>query len=261
MPCVEPVAFEDRPKAVSLDEADLDVGVVKATDHLVSFVHALNLERGCDTFGGPPPGLYRGDPRDGEPSPMNRIVAIGALVALLVIGSPSPAHAGVRVEHSADAVFVLPERNGTHPAFFVSALRMAWVPEDGSLESPGSVPVTFSISRGECRDPSSLDSCVVTDRGWVGGRFREGDVFEFDEDLSSAHLKVTRKGITHEVRWTATSEHVPVVRAGGCSVPTVATDAGARRGASAKGRVFGHKVETIHAGGSDAELSTIAYTC
>ena len=177
---------------------------------------------------------------------MKRIVALGALIALLV--AAAPAHAGIRVEHRTNAVFILPERNGVHPALFVSALRMAWPPEDGSLDSPGSMPVLWNISRGECWDTDSADSCIVTDRGHVGGRFREGDVFEFDEDLSSAHLKVTRKGITHEVRWTATSDHAPVLRAGGCGVPTVATNAGFRRDASAEGRIFGRRVET--AGGS-----------
>jgi hypothetical protein len=190
---------------------------------------------------------------------MKKIIAIGAFLAILVSGSP--AHAGVRVEHRTNAVFLLPERNGVHPAFFVSALRMAWPPEDGSLDSPGSVPVLWGISRGECRNADDLDSCIVTDSGYVGGRFREGDVFEFDEDLSSAHLKVTRKGITHEVRWTASSDHAPVVRAGGCGVPTVATNAGVQREASAEGRVFGHKVETLDVGGFDAELSSIFYAC
>ena len=190
---------------------------------------------------------------------MKRIIAIGALLAVLVVGSP--AQAGIRVEQRTSAVFVLPERNGIHPAFFVSALRMTVPPEDGSVESPGSVPVLWNISRGECWDAASPDSCIVTNRGWVGGRLREGDVFEFDSDLSSAHLKVTRRGITHEVTWSATSDQVPVLRAGGCGLPTVATDAGVRRDASAEGRIFGHKVTTLDSGGSDGELSTIGYTC
>ena len=190
---------------------------------------------------------------------MKRIVALGALIALLV--AAAPAHAGIRVEHRTNAVFILPERNGVYPAFFVSALRMAWPPEDGSVDSPGSMPVLWNISRGECETADNLDSCVVTDRGHVGGRFRDEDVFEFDEDLSSAHLKVTRKGITHEVSWTATSDHAPVLRAGGCGLPTVATNAGVRRDASAQGRIFGHEVRTLDTRGSAAELSTIGYTC
>jgi hypothetical protein len=189
---------------------------------------------------------------------MKRLVLVLALVA--AVTPASPAQAGIRVEHRTSAVFVLPERNGVYPAFFVSALRMAWPPEDGSLDSPGSVPVLWNISRAECLDASSLDSCVFFDRG-IGGRFREGDVFEFDGDLSSAHLKVTRRGITHEVSWTATSDHAPIVRAGGCGLPTVATDVGARRDASAEGRVFGHKVKTLGAGGFAGELSTIGYAC
>lgn len=109
-------------------------------------------------------------------------------------------------------------------------------------------------------DTSSLDSCVMFDRG-IGRRFREGDVFEFDDDLSTAHLKVTRKGITHEVSWTAISDHAPVVQTQRCGLPTVATNAGVRRDASAEGRVFGHKVRTLDAGGFDGELSTIGYSC
>ena len=189
---------------------------------------------------------------------MKRVIAIGALLA--VLGAGSPAQAGIRVEHRTDAVFVLPERNGTHPALFVSALRMAWVPEDGSLESPGSVPVLWGISRGECRDTVSLDSCIMIERG-VGGRFREGDVFEFDEDLSSAYLKVTRKGITHEVRWTATSDHDPIVRTPACDIPPIATEVGTQRAASAQGRVFGRKVATIDARDFDADLSSVSYIC
>src|SRR5688500_4862182 len=100
---------------------------------------------------------------------MKSAVVVLALVAALT--SASPAHAGIRVEHRTRAIFVLPERDGVYPAFFVSALRMAW--PEASLESPGSVPVVFSISRGECSDRAGLDSCIVTDRGWVGGRFRE----------------------------------------------------------------------------------------
>lgn len=190
---------------------------------------------------------------------MRRVIAIGAL--LMVLAAGSPAQAGIRVEHRTDAVFVLPERNGVHQAIWVSALRMAWPPEDGSLGSPGSVPVLWNISRGECRDITSLDSCVVTQSKGIGGRFRDGDVFEFEEDLSSAHLKVTRKGITHEVSWTATSDHAPVAGTQGCGVPTVATHAGVQRTASAKGRVFGHKVETLDARGFDADLSSVFYIC
>src|SRR5687767_2770600 len=107
--------------------------------------------------------------------PMKRVIAIGILLAVIVAGSP--AHAGIRVEHRTSAVFILSKSNGVHRAFFVSALRMAWPPEDGSLDSPGSVPVLWNISRGECRHPASLDSCIVTDSGHIGGRFRQGDVF------------------------------------------------------------------------------------
>jgi hypothetical protein len=189
---------------------------------------------------------------------MKRLALVLALVA--AVAPVSPAKAGIRVEHTARAIFVLPERDGVHPVLSVSALRMVWPPEDGSLESPGSVLVGWSITRGECLDTASLDSCVLSDRG-VRGRFREGDVFEFDEDLESAHLSVTRKGITHEVSWTATSDHAPVVETQGCGLPTVATNAGVRRDASAEGRLFGHKVKTLDAGGFDGELSTIGYSC
>ena len=189
---------------------------------------------------------------------MKRLALVLALVAAVM--PVTPAQAGMRVEHRSSAIFVLPERNGVYPILFVSALRMARPPEDGSLDSPGSVPVLWNISRGECVDASRLDSCVMSDRG-IGGRFREGDVFEFDEDLSSAHLKVTRRGITHEVMWTATSDHAPVLRADGCGIPTVATTAGVRRDASADGRVFGHKMKTLDAGGFDGEISTLGFTC
>jgi hypothetical protein len=188
---------------------------------------------------------------------MKRLVIVSVLVAALM--GVSTAHAGIEVDHRTDAIFVLPKRNGVHPAFWVSALRMA-SPAATDPDSPGSAPVLWNISRAECMDTTSLDSCVFIDRG-IGGRFREGDFFEFDEDLSSAHLKVTRRGFTHEVTWTATSDHEPLVRTGGCGLPTVATNAGVRRDASAEGLVFGHKVKTLDAGGFDGELSTVAYAC
>lgn len=190
---------------------------------------------------------------------MKRLALVLALIAAVM--PISPAQAGIRVEHRTDAVFVLPKRNGVHQVFWVSALRMAWPPEDGSLDSPGSVPVLWSITRGECRNTTSLDPCVVTQSRSIGGRFRDGDIFEFDEDLSSAHLKVTRRGITHEVRWTATSDHAPIVRTPPCGVPPVDTQVGTQRVATAKGRVFGHKMETIDARGFDADLSSIFYSC
>lgn len=189
---------------------------------------------------------------------MRRIAVILTVLAALM--PASNAHAGIRVEHRTHAVFVLPEKNGVHPALFVSALRMAG--PEASLDSPGSVPVLFHIGWGECSNPGSLDSCIVTDRGdSIGGRFRDGDVFEFDEDLSTAHLRVTRKGITHDVRWAATSDPTPVVRAGGCGLPTVATEFGVQREAVARGRVFGHKVRTLDSGGFDATLTSVAFTC
>jgi hypothetical protein len=190
---------------------------------------------------------------------MKRLVIVSVLVAALM--GVSTAQAGIRVEHRTDAVFVLPKHNGVHQVFWVSALRMAPFPPEVSIDSPGSVPVLWNISRGECRDTTSLDSCAVTQSKSIGGRFRDGDIFEFEEDLSSAHLKVTRHGVTHEVSWTATSDHFPIVRTDGCGIPTVATTAGVRRAASAEGRVFGHKMRTLDAGGFDGELSSLAFTC
>ena len=179
-----------------------------------------------------------------------------AVVAVLAVvtGIPSSALAGIRVEHVADAVFVLGERDGEYPALFVDAHRMSGYRTDTVV---GSLNIGFSIRRGTCVEPDDLTSCVLTDqRRPVVGNFRNGDVFEIEDDLSSARLRLTRHGVTHTVRWRATSEARPVVRDVDCGVIPIGSGIGFDRAAAARGRVFGRRVST-----SVAFLETVGYSC
>lgn len=182
------------------------------------------------------------------------------LVALIAVGvAATPARAGIRIEHRAQAIFMLPERNGSHPAFFVDALRMSGYKGGFSV---GSLNIGFGITRGVCLDRHDVDSCMITDKSRsVGGNFRKRDVFEFEDDLTSARLVVTRKGITHRVTWSATSDPAPVVRDVDCGLVPVGTGVGAMRTAKAKGRVFGHSVTSVGSSRLPTSLDTVAYTC
>lgn len=179
-----------------------------------------------------------------------------ALVGL-ALAAP-PAHAGIRVEHRASAVFVMPERDGVHPAIFVSATRMSGLVDTDP--TVGSMNIGFVIHEGECFAPDDLDSCVIGDRDRsAGGNFRDGDVFEFDDDLGYAHLKVRRKGFTHKVTWRASSERTATISDITCGVVPAGVAAGLEREAEASGRVFGRSLRGATL--LSSSLSTVAFSC
>ena len=166
-------------------------------------------------------------------------VLMGALLASLLPGVP--AHAGIRVEHHARATFLLPPKDGQHPAIYVDVTDM----DAGGYKD-------FSISRGFCAS-KDLDSCVITRPGGLFGRLHPTDGFEIEPDLSTAQFEVTRRGTTHRISWTATSQAAPVFGAG-CE-PFMPW-AGAQRDATATGHIFGRKLKS-----SAGFLEFLAFTC
>lgn len=176
----------------------------------------------------------------------SRLALLAALLALVL--SATPAHAGIRIEQDAHAVFVLPKSDGVYPAVFVSASRMT------------GTNVGFVIHLGRCLDPDDFDSCIIGTRDRaVGGNFRDGDIFEFDDDLGYAHLKVRRDGVTHEVTWRASDAATATVSDTNCGLVPVGTAAGLERQAETSGTVFGKSLRDARV--LTASLSVVAYTC
>lgn len=199
--------------------------------------------------------------RAGNSSKTMRRLSLLAFIALLGVALAAPtARAGIRVQHDAHAVFVLPKRDGVHPAVFVSAGRMSGYNGTVGPGIVGSLNIGFTIHHGECFAPDDLDSCVIGDRHpSIGGNFRDGDVFEFDHDLGYAYLEVSRKGVTHKVTWRANADPVPVVSETACSLLPAGVAAGLERDAGASGRVFGRSFRSANV--LSSSLSTIAFTC
>lgn len=67
-------------------------------------------------------------------------------------------------------------------------------------------------------------------------------MFEFDDDLTYAHLKVRRRGIVHEVTWRATTQPQTVASEIGCGSLPAGAAVGLERSASAGGTVLGRRV-------------------
>lgn len=115
---------------------------------------------------------------------------------------------------------------------------------------------------GEDLGDAIPDDCSITLAGAVAGEPRPGDVFDVDPALGSAYLKITRKGVTHEVSWTASDDLAPVTSAYPCGpLPAAPTGAGAVRPAMASGTVFGKPVTAASADGGFASLSVQAFGC
>ncbi len=122
----------------------------------------------------------------------------------------------------------------------------------------GSTNIGFGIVRGVCSGPRDIESCVVTDRSRsVVGNFRDGDVFEMDDDLETARLKVTRDGTTHQVVWRARTDPAPIVRDPECGLIPAGIAVGFGREANASGSLFGTKVRSRFF----TFLETTAYSC
>ena len=179
-----------------------------------------------------------------------RKLIVGTLAASLVaLLLPAPAHSGIRTEHHARAVFLLPERDGIRPVYFVSVTSM----DAGAY-------MGFGIMRGVCA-PQQKPRCVATRRGSIAGELREGDVFEFDPGLESAYLKVTRKGVTHEVTWTTEDPIGPFTLPYDCKGDEVPDRAGVARTGSASATIFGRDMEVSSQHQADVSLSAAAFLC
>lgn len=173
----------------------------------------------------------------------NRLVAV-TMGLLLVVGITAPAHAGIRLERRARATFLLPERDGVRPAIFVEVNQM----------NEGDDYTGFALRRGVCRADGSR--CVIM--GGFVGELQEGDVFDVDEDLARAYLKVTRDGQTHTVTWRQTDDARPAIYSFDCGLyPGNAV--GVARDASARGTIFGHRLGSREQ--RDVSLEALAYTC
>ena len=172
-----------------------------------------------------------------------------SFLALGLIAMGSPAHSGIRTEHNARAVFLLPERNGVRPVYFVVVT---------SMDAGGYVG--FGILRGICA-PDQKPRCVATRKGSIVGELSEGDVFEIDQTLETAYLKVTRRGITHEVTWTTDDPIGPLTLPYGCGEDQVPDRAGIARTGSASATIFGREMEVSSEDQADVSLSAAAFTC
>jgi hypothetical protein len=173
-------------------------------------------------------------------------------LALAVAGSLllSVAQAGVRTEQRADALFLLPERNGVRPAIWVSGVT-------GS----GWSTAGFNVVRGFCADDMSTDGCAVEAGRGVSGATRGGDIFEVDPDLGSARLKVTRDRFSIDISWTGTDELDPVANVFDCGDVPQGLQSGIMRTGSAAGTVFGRKVRVSSDQPSYVAISDTAWTC
>lgn len=178
---------------------------------------------------------------------MKRLVVF--FLALGVIAMASTAHSGIRTEHNARAVFLLPERNGVRPLYFVTVTSM----DAGAY-------VGFGILRGVCA-PEQKPRCIATPKGSIVGELGEGDVFEIDQNLETAYLKVTRRGITHEVSWTTDDQLGPLTLPYDCGEDQVPDRAGVARTGSATATIFGHEMEVTSEDQADVSLSAAAFTC
>ena len=200
-----------------------------------------------------PAGQSEGFPRGLANVCLMRKSLLIAALGLIGLGLfANPVEAGIRREFQADAFFLLGSQNGVREAIWVWAVDMAPV-----LDGDGAIPGyrAFSISHGYCRG-SSWDSCRITHPRIVGS-LRGSDVLEFDPELESAFLKVTRHGMTHVVRWKATAPAMPFVAWMDCNPPI--DGAGLSRTAKTSGTVFGHKVKSALYWGDPPAIRLIPY--
>lgn len=180
---------------------------------------------------------------------MHRILACLAALALFA-AVPGPAQAGLRTERRAHAFLLLPERGGVQPFVFVSGGEITAEYQD------------FAIGRGVCRGDSIPEDCSIQRRSVLADELRGNDVFEVDPALETAHLKITRRGVTHEMTWTAAGDARPVSTEYACGqVPSGPKSAGAVRTATASGTLFGKPVTAASAEEGFASLSLELFGC
>lgn len=177
------------------------------------------------------------------------LVCLVAFLAFAAAGA-GPGHAGIRTERRAEAFFLLPERDGRRPFLYVTVHEI-------TADYEG-----FGLSRGFCYGDDIPASCKTATGSAIAGELRGGDVFEIDPALDAAYLKVTRKGVTHELTWTATGDPAPSTTEHECGpVPAGPKSAGVTRAALASGTIFGRELTTPAVNEGSASLVAEAFGC
>ncbi|MEA2432653.1 MAG: hypothetical protein QOG54_110 [Actinomycetota bacterium] len=176
-----------------------------------------------------------------------RRITIAALSLMTLVLASGLANAGVRVEQRAWASFSKPSRNGGTTKILVTANRY------------DNIDAGFALSRWSCPDES--EDCKRLPGG-IAGDLQGDDIFEIDTTLESAHLKVTRKGITHEITWTGNGAGSIVNNDFDCNnqVP-MGTETGIARAGAAEGSVFGTRVQVDSTDPAIVSLRSSAWSC
>jgi hypothetical protein len=176
------------------------------------------------------------------------MIWVAIAVAVLVAGSVSPARSGIRTERRASALFLLEERRGGTPFIFVVA---------GEL-SAGYFDV--GLGRGLCTGDDIPEDCTIDRSRSFARELRDGETFEIDPMLETAHLRVRLRNQIHEVTWTGDGVPAPLQNDHECA-GAPAGEVGVRRPASASGRVFGQRVTAAVDGLGEPWLQAAAYGC
>lgn len=172
---------------------------------------------------------------------MKRLLPLSLVMVLLVPG-PVRAESGAKTVRLAVALIELELKRGSVP-FVGASIR--------EIQSEDQTIAYFALFKGSCPEGSSdLMDCMISSDGYVSGKLRDNE-FTIDPFLTSAHLEVTRKGITHNVAWSSSTPRVPSAFEAYCEEgdPVVATAVGfnantsgqilGKRGTSALGMIEG----------------------
>ena len=162
------------------------------------------------------------------------LVAVVLVLGLIPGGTAASSAAPARLERYAAALWsVGQKKDGTEKL----VVALVWAEEQGEESS-----ASFGLFRGYCPAPSDGDDCLVSIDGAVVGKAKPGEA-EVDAALGSAHLKVTRRGRTHEITWTADNVP-PEPDAGsiGCGEDVAWASAWGERAASASGSALREKL-------------------
>lgn len=164
---------------------------------------------------------------------MKRMLRIFVAAGLLAAVASPAQGAGAQLEHGAFAMIELKPRRGQIPVVGVSIQE---------ISTSTGTEASFSLFRGFCMEDTTdpFEGCMITDRGYVSGDL-EPDEYEIDPLLQTAYMKVTRKGQTHELTWSAASSTGPDVYERYCQSGDPSIAAGSGYTATAEGTVFGRK--------------------
>jgi hypothetical protein len=177
----------------------------------------------------------------------SRVVINLLIIAASVMAGPA-VKAGIRFDQAGYTTVFVGQKDGSYVGLFIWAVNHDVAP--GGL---------FSIVPARCSDPRPT-TCKLQRKRAVSGQVREGEVLDFAPDLSFARLKVTRRGITHEISWTAVGDPSAVNSSPECSAPA-GKGLGMARRAAVAGNVFGHSFSKQHSEQRHTSLEAVAYTC